>query len=62
MGTTNVHFAENLLKILINLKKLCKKVENMKVFFRAIMNKEEDLANIVFIEMNDFLFLLYIFI
>ena len=56
MGTTNVHFAENLLKILINLKKLCKKVENMKVFFRAIMNKEEDLANIVFIEMNDFLF------
>jgi len=28
----------------------------MKVFFKVIMNKEEDLAKIVFTGMNDFLF------
>jgi hypothetical protein len=29
----------------------------MKVFFKVIMNKEEDPAKIVFIDMNDFLFI-----
>ena len=48
-----VHCVENQLKILISLKKLCKKEENMKVLLAAIMSKEEEIVNIVITIMND---------